>query len=303
MARTHVFRFTNSDEDLVVHGVEIQANGSAQNIATPALAITADNCAVLNVALKQDDFTGATRAGFTIQSNNPTTDGNDAGTVLLGKILTSPVSEPAGAITVTGGVAALSWAMTIALLPYVTTWTDIAASDRPCDFAEEFNSVSEAACAALSAVDSSLYALRNPPAIRVSASSSLLTENYVQYTSVDIDPAGQVSLVADPDSVTLTPPGLWMGLHAVNGTYTGVDGHSYLFGLNGGVMMNVRDLNSTNNPPSGGGVGVATEILDSLESDPTRFSTWVVFSGSFPSGGVPVPSIVNSRLCVFRISD
>jgi hypothetical protein len=95
-----------------------QLNGSAQNVAYPAYTVTGTNRAVIVAGWKQDDSTGyATLAGMTeIGETNPTA-GNDASQAWDYVIQTTAVNVTAGSFTVTGGAAAISRGIVLALKP------------------------------------------------------------------------------------------------------------------------------------------------------------------------------------------
>lgn len=298
LAQAHAFRYTGSDVELVVHNLNQATNVAAQDVAVPALTISEPGCLVIDLALKQDDFTSASRAGFDIVTQNSSTTGDDAGTMLLAKIQVAPANEAAGTITVVGGAAALSWSASLAVLPYVTTWTNISESDSPCDFVNEFNGVSNSACSAFEELDSMLDGLINGPAARVSMNATAaLQDSTISFTAVDIDPTGLVDIVADPQSIRLDPPGIWMTGVGVNVTYTGLEGTSIEIGDSSpDHTTTVRDLNTTNNPPSGGGTGVAPSIRTSGASI-RRLSATAVSVGNVLS------SVQRAEMYAFRLSD
>lgn len=105
-----------------------QVNSSAQNIAYPALAMPADNLVALIAAWKQDDWTAAgasTPAGFTEIGDAPSTSGDDQGIAWDYQIQTTATDVAAGSLTITGGGAAISRSMTVALehAPYLNEQT------------------------------------------------------------------------------------------------------------------------------------------------------------------------------------
>lgn len=298
LAQAHAFRYTESEIELAVHSLNQATNAAAQDVAVPALTVSEPGCLVIDLALKQDDFTSASRAGFDIVAQNSSTTGDDAGTMFLAKVQAVPASEAAGTITVTGGAAALSWSASLAVLPYVTAWTNISGSDSPCDFVTEFNNVSELACSTFTEIDSILDGLINRPAARISANdTAALQDSTVSFTSVDIDPTGFVDIIADPQSIHLDPPGIWMTGVGVNVTYTGLEGTSIELGDSSwDHSTTVRDLNTTNNPPSGGGTGVASSIRTSGTSI-RRLSALAM-----PVGNTIV-STQRAEMYTFRLSD
>lgn len=93
-----------------------QLNGSAANIATPALAIARDYCLILAAAWRQDDWTGsAAPAGFTEAIDTSSTGGDDQGITLAYRIDTTAAAVAAGSFTITGGASAISRSIVVAL--------------------------------------------------------------------------------------------------------------------------------------------------------------------------------------------
>lgn len=99
-----------------VTGVD-QLNGSAQDIAYPALTVPADGMLLIDGVWKQDDSTAITqRSGFTgIGSVNSSTAGDDASQYWYYQIQTTATNLASGTHTVTGGAGAISRAITVAL--------------------------------------------------------------------------------------------------------------------------------------------------------------------------------------------
>jgi hypothetical protein len=97
-------------------GVDL-LNGSAQDIAYPALTVPADDLLLIDLAWKQDDITTITaRAGFTaVGAVGSTTTGDDAAQQSWYLIQTTAADLASGTHTVTGGASAISRAMTVAL--------------------------------------------------------------------------------------------------------------------------------------------------------------------------------------------
>jgi hypothetical protein len=92
-----------------------QLNLSAQNINYPGLAIPlADNCIILHLAWKQDDWTSVTGPGTEIGEPDTTT-GDDQGIAWYYTIQTTAAAVDTGAIVVTGGAAAISRSAVVAL--------------------------------------------------------------------------------------------------------------------------------------------------------------------------------------------
>lgn len=118
----------------VIAASATQLNGSAQNIATPALTVPQDGCAVVALGWKQDDWTSVAQlSGFTEISDSPTVTGDDAGLVIDYQIQTALSSPSASSFAVTGGANAISRAIVVAIKPHAgTTWTTTA-NDYPID--------------------------------------------------------------------------------------------------------------------------------------------------------------------------
>jgi hypothetical protein len=104
------------DASGTVHNSNTVLSGSAQNIATPALTVTADGALVIYAGWKQDDWTSATSPGTEIAEVTTTT-GDDAGFVwsYLQQVLAANVS--ASSFTITGGASAISRGIVVALDP------------------------------------------------------------------------------------------------------------------------------------------------------------------------------------------
>lgn len=95
-----------------------QLNASAQNANYPALDVPGDGHAVILFVWKQDDNTGAgTPAGFTALANTSVTAGDDASQIIRYQIQTTEADLSSGTLTVTGGAAAISRAIVVALRP------------------------------------------------------------------------------------------------------------------------------------------------------------------------------------------
>jgi len=101
-----------------------QLNGSAQNIAYPALTIARDNCLVLYLGWKQDDWTSvATIAGATEIGEPSSTTGDDQG-LAWGYLLQGTAANiAAGSFVVTGGTSQINRGGVIALASDVQTLT------------------------------------------------------------------------------------------------------------------------------------------------------------------------------------
>jgi hypothetical protein len=91
-------------------------NGSAQDIITPALTVGVDSQTILLLGWKQDDWTSvATVATFTEIGEATSTAGDDAGQVWDYKIQTTAANIGAGSFVVTGGAAAISRGVVVAV--------------------------------------------------------------------------------------------------------------------------------------------------------------------------------------------
>lgn len=99
-----------------------QLNGSAQDIAYPALVVPKDRCLLLLAAWKQDDCTAVSiPAGWTsIGSVTNVIAGDDAAQSWRYQIQTTAANIALGTLTMTGGAAAISRAVVLALKPAAT---------------------------------------------------------------------------------------------------------------------------------------------------------------------------------------
>lgn len=104
--------------DIAPHTSTDQLNGSAQNIATPALTITQPGCVLIAAGWKQDDWTSVATfggGGWAEIGEPSATAGDDAGQVWDYIIETTPISLGASSFVVTGGASAISRGAAIAL--------------------------------------------------------------------------------------------------------------------------------------------------------------------------------------------
>ena len=121
IAQTATFRGVSREMLTAVAASNGQLNGSAANIAYPALTVPKDRHLVLATAWKQDDASAySTPAGFTSLGLTSTTTGNDASQAWYYQVQTTAANISAGTITVTGGAAAISRAVLLALKPAAT---------------------------------------------------------------------------------------------------------------------------------------------------------------------------------------
>jgi hypothetical protein len=105
-------------DQLAPVAVAAQANVSAANIAYPALDVPGAAHAVLLALWKQDDATAvSTPASYTAIALTAPTAGNDALQAWSYRIETTEADLSSGSITVTGGAAAVSAALVVALKP------------------------------------------------------------------------------------------------------------------------------------------------------------------------------------------
>lgn len=115
-AQITAVRGLSHDLDSLVAEQATQLSGSAQNIAYPALTRTAWNTKLIIVGWKQDDWTSvATLAGMSEIGDAASTGGDDHGIVWDHLTVDQAASVPAGEFTVTGGAAAISRAVVMAL--------------------------------------------------------------------------------------------------------------------------------------------------------------------------------------------
>lgn len=118
IAQTATFRGVSRETLTAVAASNGQLNGSAANIAYPALTVPADRHVVILCAWKQDDASAySTPAGFTSITLTSTTTGNDASQAWYYQIQTTAANISSGSITVTGGAAAISRGVLLALKP------------------------------------------------------------------------------------------------------------------------------------------------------------------------------------------
>jgi len=309
IARSFILRYANPDLARIVNAVTYQSNGSAQDVAVPAVTSTVNGCLLLNIVFKQDDYTSLARTGYFFGVSGASTIGNDAGLGVMGKFQTSAGAEGAGTVTVTGGAGATSVAMAIAIAPFETTYASIPASDRPCDFWSDFTAGSDAACAALAATGATINILKNPPAVSVSAASGSVTDNaIVTFSSVDIDPTGLADLVADPNSVTITDGRWFTGWSAHVGTTTTFNTLSAGDGSDFEFQSAACDLDAAlrypadNNHAAGGASMCAANMKLVSPGATVQVSMQASFQGTTPPSGLEV-TILKGVEYMFRMSD
>jgi hypothetical protein len=114
LARVHRFRSL----PLNAFASATQLNGSAANVAYPALTVPLANGVILIGAWKQDDWTSvAALAGMTEVDDTFSTAGDDAAQALDYVIQTTATNVSASSFTVTGGASAISRGVVLALGP------------------------------------------------------------------------------------------------------------------------------------------------------------------------------------------
>jgi hypothetical protein len=125
LAQMAALRGTDQDIAAVVDAVATQLNGSAQNIATPGITTTVPGCAVLRLAWKQDDWSDlSVPSNYTSVGTAVSTAGSDAAQGWVYRVLTSATTLTSGSHTVTGGAAAISRALAVAIRPYQAPTTE-----------------------------------------------------------------------------------------------------------------------------------------------------------------------------------
>lgn len=107
---------------MTVHASTAQLNSSAQDIAWPALDISRDNCTVLALGWKQDDWTSVTSTMTEIGEPDTAT-GDDQGITWAYTLQTTAAAIAAAGFTVTGGASAISRGAVIALATDIQTMT------------------------------------------------------------------------------------------------------------------------------------------------------------------------------------
>lgn len=120
-----IFAFRGQELTLGTIYAAGQANASAQDIAYPALNVTGPGQAVLIIGWKQDDVTAyGTPAGFTGAGIVNSTAGDDASQVVRYQIQVAESDIVAGTLTATGGAAAISRAIVLAVRQRATLTAD-----------------------------------------------------------------------------------------------------------------------------------------------------------------------------------
>lgn len=124
LAQSAAFRTMCADLTRVVHSSTTQVNASAQNIATGLLGVRRDNCVILHLGWKQDDYTNvAAISGSTEIQELSSAAGNDASQVWDYRIQTTAAGIDENTFTVTGGASAISVSAVVALVGGTQTAT------------------------------------------------------------------------------------------------------------------------------------------------------------------------------------
>lgn len=116
IAQAHTFRGVSAEVLTTIASSITQLNGSAANVATPALTVPKDRHLVLAAVWKQDDITTISAFG-TVMGLTSVTAGDDAAQAWWYIIQTTAANIGSGTLTVTGGAAAISRAVIVALKP------------------------------------------------------------------------------------------------------------------------------------------------------------------------------------------
>lgn len=102
----------------------VQLNGSAANVAYPALTVSVNNAVLIIAGWKQDDSTGwAAIATYAEIGEANSTAGDDASQAWDWKAQATAANITAGSFTVSGGASAISRGISLALGPYGHTPT------------------------------------------------------------------------------------------------------------------------------------------------------------------------------------
>lgn len=292
-------RFAGADVVFVrAEMTPLQANAVAQDIAVPAITTSTDGCLILTIAVKQDNLTSVSLPGCSQLVMQSTTLGDDAAMIMLGEQQVAAGVHPAGTITVVGGAAAASWAMRIAIRPYVTSLSSPSPTDSPCDFAEVAAGSLTALGALLQGVVASITSCVNRPAYKVACTDSPTAQgDYVSWTSVEIDPTGDVDLTAEPDAINVTG-GLWIAGSSAVVSYTGTPGNSvWLYGADAVNGDTSSELGAADYPPAGGSA-LSFSYLDPVVGD-GKVSAQISAAGA----GIPATQDVTASSYAVRISD
>lgn len=152
LGQVMAFRGCSPNVDTMLQSSATQLNGSAQNIAVPGLVAGHDDVTLIVIGWKQDDWTSVAQLSgqfFTEISDSPSVLGDDAGLEIQYRLggFTNAKTLTATSLTVTGGAAAISRAMVLALQPNTDfIWTQDAA-DYPIDLDVGGVKITATACA------------------------------------------------------------------------------------------------------------------------------------------------------------
>jgi hypothetical protein len=122
LAQAIALRNTHQTIADVVHASATQLNASAQDIATPALTVSEPGCIVIWYGWKQDDWTssagpsGSTNSAVQVSTTGDDA-GDDAGHVAAHVVQTTAADVAASGWTLTGGAAAISRGIMLAIRP------------------------------------------------------------------------------------------------------------------------------------------------------------------------------------------
>lgn len=116
IGQTATFRGVSAEVLTTIASSITQLNGSAANVATPALTVPLDRHLILAAIWKQDDITTISAFGNALGLSSVTA-GDDAAQAWWYLIQTTAANIGSGTLTVTGGAAAISRAMILALKP------------------------------------------------------------------------------------------------------------------------------------------------------------------------------------------
>lgn len=117
IAQSCAFRGMGYDLSKIVVNSASRLNGSAQDIAAPNMTVRQDQCVILALGWKQDDYTSvAAISGYTEIQEASSIAGNDASQIWDYLIQTTQTDQDPKSFTVTGGAAAISRGALIALV-------------------------------------------------------------------------------------------------------------------------------------------------------------------------------------------
>lgn len=178
------------------------------------------------------------------------------------------------------------------------------AADGPCLLGDVLAAAAARIDELLSAVEARVARASGPECFRVSATGTTTVDSVITWNAVDIDPAGIADLTADPQGVEVGGnPGVWLRMASVVTPYSSTSGNiAYLY-VNG-AGSSVRDLDATQNPPSGG-VSICTGFAELINGPAGLITESIVSAELFWTGvGAPsVPTVTTAYLSGVRIGD